>query len=186
MQVGVIRCNQAAQRRRLGIALAGAVCLAFGHSGPRTAGAAATAGKAMTNWASDVITETASASGRDPVEANRVTLTVAGGPVVVQWSLGYDAFVNAPFPGWGRSASVGRIQTFASLERDGVEIARWKLADQAQDLSLPSAQAVVTGTASGLFVDHASDSGRRSYVLKVWNRGPRINVSMRAMICEER
>ena len=97
MEVGVIRCNQAAKRRRLGIALAGAVCLAFGHSGARTAGAAATGGEAMTNWASDVITETASASGRDPVEANRVTLTVAGGPVVVQWSLGYDAFVNAPF-----------------------------------------------------------------------------------------
>ena len=140
----------------------------------------------MTNWASDVITETASASGRDPVEANRVTLTVAGGPVVVQWSLSYTAHVNTPFQESGRSASVVSIQTVASLERDGVEIARWTLADQAQDLSLPTAQAWVAGTASGLFVDHASGSGRRTYVLKVWNRGPGINVSTRTMICEER
>ena len=139
----------------------------------------------MTNWASEVITETASASGRDPVEANRVTLTVAGGPVVVQWSLSYDAFVNAPFQDSGQSVSVGRIQTFASLERD-VEIARLMLADQVQDLSLPTAQPWVSGTASGLFVDHASGSGRRTYVLKVWNRGSGVSVSTRALICEER
>jgi hypothetical protein len=186
MQIGVIGGKQAARRRGLGMALAAAVLLGLHHSGPQPAGAAGAGGKAMTNWASEVITETASASGRDPVEANRVTLTVAGGPVVVEWSLSYDAFFNASFQDWGRSGSVGRIQTFASLERDGAEIARWKLADQGQDLSLPSAQAWVTGTASGLFVDHASDPGRRTYVLKVWNRGPRINVSMRTMICEER
>ena len=112
----------------------------------------------MTNWASEVITETASASGRDPVEANRVTLTVAGGPVVVQWSLSYD---RPRQHGLSRSRAEARLlfasRRIASLERDGVEIARWTLADQAQDLSLPSAQAWVTGTASGLFVDHASD-----------------------------
>jgi hypothetical protein len=140
IQAGVIRCSEAERRRRRGIALAAAVALAPGLSRPQMAGAAAKGGDAMTNWASDVITETASASGRDPVEANRVTLTVAGGPVVVQWSLSYDAYVTVPFQDSGRSASVGRIQSFASLERDGVEIARWKLADQTLDLSLPSAQ----------------------------------------------
>jgi hypothetical protein len=186
IQAGVIRYSEAERRRRRGIALAAAVALALGLSRPQMAGAAAKGGDAMTNWASDVITETASASGRDPVEANRVTLTVAGGPVVVQWSLSYDAYVTVPFQNSGRSASVGRIQTFASLERDGVEIARWKLADQTQDLSLPSAPAWVAGSASGLFVDRPSDSGPRTYVLKVWNLGPRINVSTRTMICEER
>jgi hypothetical protein len=120
------------------------------------------------------------------VEANRVTLTVAGGPVIVQWSLSYDAYFNTPLLGSGRSASIVRIQTFAALERDGVEIARWKLADQTQNLSLPTAQAQVTGTASGLFVDPASGSGRRTYLLKVWNRGAGVSVSTRTMICEER
>jgi hypothetical protein len=81
-EVSVIRRKRAARPRRLGIALVAAAFLGSGHSGPQTAGAAATGGKAMTNWASDVITETASASGRDPVEANRVTLTVGGG----RWS----------------------------------------------------------------------------------------------------
>ena len=70
----------------MGIALAAAVLLPLHHSGPQPAAAANVGGKAVTNWASEVITETASASGRDPVEANRVTLTVAGGSVVVQWS----------------------------------------------------------------------------------------------------
>ena len=140
----------------------------------------------MTNWASEVITETASASGRDPVEANRVTLTVAGGPVVVQWSLSYTAHANTPFSESGRGASIVHIQANASLERDGVEIARWTLADQVQDLSLPTAQPWVSGTASGLFVDHASGSGRRAYVLKVWNRGAGVSVSTRTMLCEER
>jgi hypothetical protein len=182
----VIRRNRTARRRRLGIALVAAVFLAFGHLGPRAPGAAATGGEAMTNWASDVITETASASGRDPVEANRVTLTVAGGPVVVQWSLSYTGQITQLPLGSGRSASVVRIQTVASLERDGTELARWTLADQTEDLSLPTAQGWIAGTASGLFVDHASGSGRRSYVLKVWNRGAGISVSTRTMICEER
>jgi hypothetical protein len=183
---GVIRRNQAARRRRLGIALAAAVLLASGHLSPRTAGAAATGGKALTNWASDVVTETASASGRDPVEANRVTLTVAGGPVVVQWSLSYTGQITQLPLGSGRSASVVRIQTLASLERDGTELARWTLADQTEDLSLPTAQGWIAGTASGLFVDHASGSGRRTYVLKAWNSGAGISVSTRTMICEER
>jgi hypothetical protein len=182
----VIGCNRAARRRRLGIALVAAVFLAFGHLGPRAPGAAATGGEAMTNWASDVITETASASDRDPVEANRVTLTVAGGPVVVQWSLSYTGQITQLPLGSGRSASVVRIQTVASLERDGTELARWTLADQTEDLSLPTAQGWIAGTASGLFVDHASGSGRRTYVLKVWNSGAGISVSMRTMICEER
>jgi hypothetical protein len=119
------------------------------------------------------------------VEANRVTLTVAGGPVVVQWSLSYAGQVTRLPLGSGRSASVVRIQTLASLERDGTELARWTLADQTQDLSLPTAQGWIAGTASGLFVDRASDSGRR-YVLKVWNGGAGISVSTRTMICEER
>jgi len=174
-----------ARRRGLGIALAAAVLFGLYHSGPQPADAAAAGGKAMTNWASDVITETATASGRDPVEANRVTLTVAGGPVVVEWSLSYTAQVTQPILPSGRSASIVRIQTLASLERDGTELARWTLADQTQNLSLPAAQGWITGTASGLFVDHASGSGRRSYVLKVWNSGA-ISVSSRTMICEER
>jgi hypothetical protein len=185
-EVSVIRRKRAARPRRLGIALVAAAFLGSGHSGPQTAGAAATGGKAMTNWASDVITETASASGRDPVEANRVTLTVAGGPVVVQWSLSYTGQITQLPLGSGRSASVVRIQTVASLERDGTELARWTLADQTEDLSLPTAQGWIAGTASGLFVDHASGSGRRTYVLKVWNSGAGISVSMRTMICEER
>ena len=109
-----------------------------------------------------------------------MTLTVAGGPVVVQWSLSYTAHANTPFSESGRGASI------ASLERDGVEIARWTLADQAQDFSLPTAQPWVSGTASGLFVDHVSGSGRRAYVLKVWNRGAGVSVSTRTLICEER
>jgi hypothetical protein len=185
MQIGVIGNQQAVRRRGLGIALAAAVLLGLYHSGPQPADAAAAGGKAMTNWASDVVAETASASGRDPVEANRVTLNVAGGPVVVQWSLSYTAQVTQPILGSGRSASVVRIQTLASLERDGTELARWTLADQTQDLSLPTAQGWIAGTASGLFVDHASGSGRRIYVLKVWNSGG-ISVSTRTMICEER
>jgi hypothetical protein len=186
MQMGVIGSKPARRRRWLGIALAGVVLLTLAHSAPRTAGAAAAGGKAMTNWASDVVAETASASGRDPVEANRVTLTVAGGPVVVEWSLSYTAQFTQPILGSGRSASVVRVQTLASLERDGTELARWTLADQTQDLSLPTAQGWITGTASGLFVDHASGSGRRTYALKVWSRGAGISVSTRTMICEER
>jgi hypothetical protein len=166
-----------------GIALG---ALLLGPWSAQAAGAAATGSDTMTNWASDVITETASASGRDPVEANRVTLTVAGGPVVVEWSLSYTAGVSTPPLGPGRSVSIVRIQTHASLERDGTELARWTLADQTLDLSLPTAQGWITGTASGLFVDHASGSGRRTYVLKVWNRGAGISVSTRTMICEER
>ena len=73
----------------------------------------------MTNWASDVITETASASGRDPVEANRVTLTVAGGPVVVQWSLSYTAHANTPF----RSRAEARLCSHPSR---CVARARWR------------------------------------------------------------
>jgi hypothetical protein len=76
-----------------GIALG---ALLLGPWSAQAAGAAATGSGTMTNWASDVITETASASGRDPVEANRVTLTVAGGPVVVEWSLSYTAGVSTP------------------------------------------------------------------------------------------
>jgi hypothetical protein len=166
--------------------LALAVLLALNHSGAQTAGAGGAGGEVMTNWASDGVTETAIASGRDPVEANRVTLTVAGGPVVVQWSVSYTAHASTPLVGSGRSASVLRIQTDASLERDGLEIARWKLADQAQDVSIPPSQPWVSATASGLFVDHASGAGRRTYVLKLWNRGPRISVGMRTMVCEER
>jgi hypothetical protein len=74
----------------------------------------------------------------------------------------------------------------ASLERDSIELARWTLADQSQDLSLPAAQGWVTGSASGLFVDRASGSGSRTYVLMVWNLGAGISVSTRTMICEER
>jgi hypothetical protein len=172
----------------LNTALAGVAlgALLLGPWSTHAAGGAATGSDTMTNWASDVITETARASGRDPVEANRVTLTVAGRPVVVEWSLSYTVQVTQLPLGSGRSPSIVRIQTLASLERDGTELARWTLADQTQDTSLPTAQGYIAGTASGLFVDHASGSARRTYVLKVWNSGAGISVSTRTMICEER
>jgi hypothetical protein len=127
----------AAGRRDLHAALAAVALLTLGldYWSAHAAGAADERG-AVTNWASEVITETASARGRDTVEANRVTLTVAGGPVVVQWSLSYDAYFSTTLQGLGQDVSVVRVQTLASLERDGVEIARWKLADQTQNLSL--------------------------------------------------
>ena len=46
------------------------------------------------------------------------------------------------------------------------------------------------GTASGLFIDRTPGSGRKIYVLKVWNeragRAGTVTVGTRAMICEER
>jgi hypothetical protein len=80
-------------------------------------------------------------------------LTVAGGPVVVQWSLSYTAGVRTALLASGPGGSVAHIQVLAALERDGIELARWTLADQSQDLSLPAAQGWATGSASGLFVD---------------------------------
>jgi hypothetical protein len=185
MQLGVIRYSEAEKRRRLGIALAAAVALALGLSRPQMAGAAAKGGDAMTNWASDVITETASASGRDPVEANRVTLTVAGGPVVVQWSLSYDAYVRT-FPGLGPKR-VRWSHPILRLARTRRRRDRALEARRPNPGPLASVRAAwVAGSARGLFVDRASASGPRTYVLKVWNLGPRINVSTRTMICEER
>jgi hypothetical protein len=108
--------------------------------------------------------------------------------VVIQWSLSYDAYANTA-PWGGNQQPRPAVTTMAGLERDGVEIARWTLgADQAQKLSPPPAQARVTGTASGLFVDHAAGSGRRTYVLRVWKGGGpgAVIVSTRTMICEER
>ena len=74
---------------------------------------------------------------------------------------------------------------------DGVEIARWTLGeDEAQVFQRHDGAAVVTGTASGLFVDRTPGSGRKTYVLKVRNDRPSrygvVTVSTRTMICEER
>jgi hypothetical protein len=51
-------------------------------------------------------------------------------------------------------------------------------------------QARLIGTASGLFVDRAPGSRRKTYVLKVWNQRPTrsgaVTVSTRTMVCEQR
>ncbi|HYZ26990.1 MAG TPA: hypothetical protein VE597_08780 [Geminicoccaceae bacterium] len=147
---------------------------------------------AVTNWASDVATEAVSAHGREPMEASRVSLDVRGGAVVVQWSLSYDAFV-AIKGGPGNRYPLARVQAMAALERAGVEIARWTLGeDQTQGGKDESVRARLSGTASGLFVDRTPGSGRKTYVLKVWNeRAPAygtsaVAVATRTMICEER
>lgn len=143
----------------------------------------------MTNWASDVATKAVSARGQDAVEASRVTLAVAGGPVVVQWSLSFLVYVHTTGAEHARSATL-QVEAVASLERDGAEIARWMLGqDQAQGHPRPTSQARVTGTAGGLFVDRPAP-GPRTYVLKVWNKQPSrdavVTVGTRTMICEER
>jgi hypothetical protein len=144
----------------------------------------------MSNWASDVATQAVSARGQDAVEASRVTLAGAGGPVVVQWSLSYHAYVNARGPGVGPQPRV-EVEAIAALERDGIEIARWTLGeDEAEGDKDRPVQARVTGTASGLFVDRTPGQGRKTYVLKVWNERPSrwgvVTVGTRTMICEER
>lgn len=146
----------------------------------------------MANWASDVATAEVSGQGREPVEASRVVLAVEGGAVVVQWSLSYHAYASVR-GGPGRP-TVARVQAMAALERNGAEIARWTLAeDQTQSPQRDAmVQAQVTGTASGLFVDRAVRSGRRTYVLKVWNQQASpygtalMTLGTRTMICEER
>ena len=145
----------------------------------------------MTNWASDVATAEASGLGREAVEASRVVLEIDGGAVVVQWSLSYHAYASLR-GGPGRPA-VAQVQVMAVLERDGLEIARWTLAeDRAQGAKDDTVRAQVSGTASGLFVDRAAGPGRKTYVLKVWNgrASPygtaKIRVGTRTMICEER
>jgi hypothetical protein len=144
---------------------------------------------AMTNWASDVATKTLSSRGQGAVEASRVTLAVAGGPVVVQWSLSFLIYVAASGAEHLRSGTL-RVDAVASLERDGAEIARWMLGeDDTQGQPRPTSQARVTGTAGGLFLDQPAP-GRRTYVLKVWNKQPSrdgvVTVGTRTMICEER
>jgi hypothetical protein len=144
---------------------------------------------AMTNWASDVATKTVSTRGQGTVEASRVTLAVAGGPVVVQWSLSFRVYVHTTGAEHARSATL-QVEAVASLERDGVEVARWMLGeDHAQGYPRPTSQARVTGTAGGLFVDRPAP-GARTYVLKVWNKQPSrdgvVTVGTRTMICEER
>jgi hypothetical protein len=144
---------------------------------------------AMTNWASDVATKTVSTRGQGTVEASRVTLAVAGGPVVVQWSLSFLVYVHTTGAEHARSATL-QVEAVATLERDGLEIARWMLGeDHAQGYPRPTSQARVTGTAGGLFVDRPAP-GARTYVLKVWNKQPSrdgvVTVGTRTMICEER
>jgi hypothetical protein len=145
---------------------------------------------AVTNWAGDVATEAVSARGREKAEASRVALDVRGGAVLVQWSLSYDAYAN-DHGGAGNRFPVARVQPMAALERNGTEIARWTLGEnQARGPKDASVQARLTGTASGLFIDRAPGSGRKTYVLKVWNdRGARlgeVTVGTRTMVCEER
>jgi hypothetical protein len=144
---------------------------------------------AMTNWASDVATKTVSTRGQGTVEASRVTLAVAGGPVVVQWSLSFLVYVHTTGAEHARSATL-QVEAVASLERDGAEIARWMLGeDHARGFPRPTSQARVTGTAGGLFVDRPAP-GPRTYVLKVWNKQPSrdavVTIGTRTMICEER
>jgi hypothetical protein len=153
------------------------------------AGGASEEGGTMTTWASDVATKTLSSRGQGAVEASRVTLAVAGGPVVVHWSLSFLVYVAATSQGPGHGSPL-RVEAVASLERDGVEIARWRLGeDEAQVLNRIMGQARVTGTASGLFVDRPAP-GPRTYVLKVWNERPSrdsvVSVGTRTLICEER
>jgi len=143
--------------------------------------------EAVTNWASDVATSVVRGRGREPVEASRVVLNVGGGAVVVQWSLSYDASVIIT-GGPGNRYALARVEAMAALERDGVEIARWALGEnQAQG---PRMRGWRRGTASGLFIDRTPGSGRKIYVLKVWNeragRAGTVTVGTRAMICEER
>jgi hypothetical protein len=145
---------------------------------------------AVTNWASEVATQAASARGREPVEASRVALDVEGGAVVVEWSLSYDAYVDVK-GGPGNRYPIAQVQAMAALERDGVEIARWTLGeDQTRGSKDARVQARLIGTASGLFVDRPPGLGRKTYVLKVWNdrrsRSGAVTVSTRTMICEER
>ena len=144
----------------------------------------------MTNWASDVATPALSGRGREPVEASRVALDVGGGAVVGQWSLSYDASVIIT-GGPGNRYPVAQVQAMAALERDGVEVARWTLGeDRARGAKDTRVQARLTGTASGLFVDRTPGSGRKTYVLKVWNerasRHGTVTLGTRTMICEER
>jgi len=146
--------------------------------------------EAVTNWASDVATSVVSGRGREPVEASRVVLNVGGGAVVVQWSLSYDASVILT-GGPGNRYALARVEAMAALERDGVEIARWALGEnQAQGAKDARVAARLRGTASGLFIDRTPGSGRKIYVLKVWNeragRAGTVTVGTRAMICEER
>lgn len=144
----------------------------------------------MANWGSAVATDAVSGRGREPVEASRVALEVGGGAVVVQWSLSYDADVVVR-GGPGNRYALARVQAVAALERNGVEIARWPLGeDRAKGAKDAIVQARLTGTASGLFVDRRPGSGRRTYVLKVWNeqagRDGTLTLGTRTMICEER
>jgi hypothetical protein len=167
-----------------------ALLLVAPASGQEARGATSGERGAMTSWASDVATEMVSAHGQEGVEASRVTLAVAGGPVLVQWSFSYRVQVNPQWPISNRQPRV-EVQAMAALERDGTEIARWTLGeDEAQAPKDRMAQARVTGTASGLFVDRTPGSGPKTYVLKVWNERPSrwgvVTVSTRTMICEER
>jgi hypothetical protein len=145
---------------------------------------------AMINWASDVATQEVTSSGREPVEASRVVLDVRDGAVVVQWSLSYDVVAQVR-GGTGRHFPLVQVQVMAALERGGVEIARWPLGeDRVRGGKDGLVRVQVTGTASGLFVDRKPGSGRKTYVLRVWNARPAqsgaVTVSTRTMICEER
>jgi hypothetical protein len=175
----------------LAFAVAALALLVFGATSAQEVGRTTSGeGGAVTSWASDVATPAVSGRGREPVEASRVALDVGGGAVVVQWSLSYDASVIIT-GGPGNRYPVAQVQAMAALERDGVEIARWTLGeDRAQGAKDARVQARLTGTASGLFVDRTPGSGRKTYVLKVWNerasRHGTVTLGTRTMICEER
>jgi hypothetical protein len=128
--------------------------LTFEYASPQAVGGTSSGERdAMTKWASDVATKRVSTRGQGAVEASRVMLAVTGGPVVVQWSLSFLVYVHTTSAEHARSATL-QVEAVASLERDGVEIARWMLGeDQAQGFPRPTSRARVTGTAGGLFVD---------------------------------
>ena len=189
MRAGTERVTRALIAGGLGLVIVAPSPLLFEGAAAQDAGR--TSGeRAVTNWASDVAADAVSARGRESVEASRVRLDVRGGAVVVQWSLSYDAAV-AVQGGPGNRYPVARVQAMAALERDGVEIARWTLGeDQTKGAKDQRVQARLTGTASGLFVDRTPGSGRKTYVLKVWNerasRHGTVTLGTRTMICEER
>jgi hypothetical protein len=144
----------------------------------------------MNSWASDVATAEVIGQGREPVTASRVALEVAGGAVVVHWALSYEALVTARSLPGDRYPEV-RILALAALERDGRELARWTLGENAAKGAKDEGIAVrLAGTGSGLFVDRPQGPGRRTYVLKVWNERARpagtLKVTTRTMVCEER
>jgi hypothetical protein len=192
MRAGTKRVTRALIGGGLALVIVAPAPLLFEHAAAQDAGRTSGEHGAVTNWASDVATDAVSARGREPMEASRVSLEVRAGAVVVQWSLSYDVSA-AVMGGPGYRNPIVRVQPMAALERNGIEIARWTLGeDQTRGDQGQRVQVRLTGTASGLFVDRTPGSGRKTYILKVWNEGVpasgtlAVAAGTRTMICEER